>query len=746
MTLASGALLSLPADDTPVALAADLYVAAGMAPIQIYGLTSARTCVCRLGPECRTPGKHPIGDDWKSRASLDVDAVRDRFRGYHGNIGVSVEPSGLVLIDADGAEGVATVATWDLPPTLTQQSGSGVGAHYIYRLAADQDAGAISDRRVEPGVDVKAHGQFVAAPSRHASGGVYRWTNMAPIATLPDEIFARIRKRRVEPTSGVMPTALPSDPNVLYDRAAAYLAKIPSAISGSGGHNQTFAAARALAGYLVKGLPESYCWGLLCEYNRRCEPPWTERELAHKWTDAKNAERPVIIQDRPLLRSIAGGRARPAQPPAPAAGDEQPPGGTPPAPPSPPPPPEPDWRAELLYVDTRKGNPKLVSHAENVIRILQLCPEWIGRIRYDAFRARIVLHDPPWDEYQRPTTPLGYWTDEDNTRLSAWLRRRFHRDAFDPDVTVCDRAVRVVARRHDFNPVRDYLDGCEWDGISRLPQWLSTYLGAEPGEYARLVGAWWLISAVARIYDPGCKVDTVPILEGGQGIRKSSTLRVLAGDWFNDTPIDLNSKDAYTAIQGCWFVELAELDSLMRAEPSRSKAFFASSKDRFRRAYARHDTDELRQCIFVGTTNLVEYLGDPTGARRYFPIRCGRIDLEALQRDRDQLWAEAVHEYREGRPWYPQSDAERALMSESQEARMPGDAWEPKIRAYLQKTGVRQTRVSELLEHALQMHARDWTRSAEVRIGQVMIHRLGWSKRRISESGARPWIYELPDA
>src|SRR6185312_14664053 len=123
-------------------------------------------------------------------------------------------------------------------------------------------------------------------------------------------------------------------------------------------------------------------------------------------------------------------------------------------------------------------------------------------------------------------------------------------------ITDCERAVAVVSRTHDFNPVRDYLESVAWDGQPRLTSCLATYLGAEAGEYASKVGTWWLISAVARVFDPGCKVDTVPILEGAQGIRKSSALRVLAGpEFFNDTPIDLNSKDAYSAIQGCWFVE-----------------------------------------------------------------------------------------------------------------------------------------------------------------------------------------------
>jgi predicted P-loop ATPase len=655
---------------------------------------------------------------------MDLDDVRDRFRSHKGNIGVFLALGGLVLIDADGELGLETAKTWTLPETLTARTGSGHGAHYIYRFAPNQDPGAVTDRRVAPGLDVKVRGQFVAAPSKHASGGVYRWTVVVPPLVLPVWLYERIRKNPSVPLDP--PSATHETPGGLEKRARAYMAAIPPAIAGAGGHAQAFAAARALTGWLHKGLSESVALSLLSEYNATCAPPWSAQELAHKWRDAKASNVKPALEDRPRLRSIPGGRA---QPPPVDTGE-------------PPPPAESNWRQELMYkTNTKTGQEWLISHVDNVIRILQLDPRWSNKLSYDSFAQRVVCDDLPWDQYQKPTEALTYWTDEDGTRLCAWLRRDWQRSNFDPSVIECERAVDVVSRGHAFHPVRVYLDSITWDGTSRLNAWLSTYLGAEPSEYHSVAGRWWLISAVARILDPGCKVDTVPVLEGPQGKRKSTAIAVLADKWFSDAEIDLNSKDAAQLIQGCWLVELAELDSLMRVEPSEAKRFFSRPVDRVRLPWGRRPVDLPRQCVFVGTTNLREYLNDPTGARRILPIACGDIDIEALRRDRDQLWAEAVHEYEDGRVWYPENSGDRALVGEHQEARTNVDSWEDKLSAYLNRNGLLQTTTMQLLEGALAIPTKDWTRPAMTRVG-ILMSKLGWSKRRIRIEGRLTWTYE----
>lgn len=178
-----------------------------------------------------------------------------------------------------------------------------------------------------------------------------------------------------------------------------------------------------------------------------------------------------------------------------------------------------------------------------------------------------------------------------------------------------------------------------------------------------------LISAVARARVPGCKVDTMLVLVGPQGARKSQFVAALAGDpaWYKDTPPDLHSKDRFQAVHGPWLYELAELDGVTsRADAARLKAFITSATDRFRAPFARVEEAHPRSSIFVGTTNPTQFLRDDTGSRRYHTLVCGAaIDIEGVRRDRDQLWAEAVALYERGVPWWldPASDRARAAMA-----------------------------------------------------------------------------------
>src|SRR5581483_7104435 len=192
------------------------------------------------------------------------------------------------------------------------------------------------------------------------------------------------------------------------------------------------------------------------------------------------------------------------------------------------------------------------------------------------------------------------------------------------------QAVQTAARDRPIHPVKAYLHALLWDGVQRVDTWLSAYLGAEDTEYARAVGSRWLISAVARIYRPGVKADCCLILEGPQGIKKSTALRTLAGEYFTDELADLGSKDAALQIRGVWIVEISELDSLARSEIASIKAFMSRTADRFRPPFGKRVVECPRQCVFAGTVNHTEYLRDETGARRFWPVLCGTIDIEAL--------------------------------------------------------------------------------------------------------------------
>jgi hypothetical protein len=206
-----------------------------------------------------------------------------------------------------------------------------------------------------------------------------------------------------------------------------------------------------------------------------------------------------------------------------------------------------------------------------------------------------------------------------------------------------DSAVQLCLAQQ-FDPVRDYLDRLRWDGHKRLAAWMSTYLSAEDNALNSTIGRLVLIAAVRRVRQPGCKFDQIIVLESREGTGKSTAIDILAGkDNFSDqTILGLSDREQQEAMRGVWLYEIAELANLSKADVEKTKAFASRLNDRARPAYGRLRVDQPRRCIFFATTNDDTYLKSQTGNRRFWPVKVGRIDLKALGRDRDQLWAEAA--------------------------------------------------------------------------------------------------------
>lgn len=388
----------------------------------------------------------------------------------------------------------------------------------------------------------------------------------------------------------------------------------------------------------------------------------------------------------------------------------------------------------------------------NAQLVLMNHTDWKGVLGYCDFSYRIIKRKlPPYHN-----AVLGEWTDADTARLRIWLCEKF---SFTPKTADADDAVMVAAQAQRFHPVREYLEALRWDGTERLDEWLHTYLGAtvvgrtpkEVGEnfdvlkYQKLVGRMWMISAVVRVMRPPVKVDSVLILEGLQGLGKSTALKILGGEWFSDTHFALGDKDGYQQMQGVWICELAELDSFNKAESTRAKQFFGSDKDRYRPSYGRRAQDFSRQCVFAGSTNQDSYLKDPTGNRRYWPILCMKLDIEALERDRDQLWAEAVHCYREGARWWVAED-EKYLFEEQQEKRFESDAWEELIVGWLSDVvnRGRDPTITEIMQGALKLEPVQIKPPEQTRVGRIM-SRLGWTVVRPGTGASRRRVYRAPE-
>ncbi len=299
------------------------------------------------------------------------------------------------------------------------------------------------------------------------------------------------------------------------------------------------------------------------------------------------------------------------------------------------------------------------------------------------------------------------------------------------------QAVDIRAHERAFHPVRDYLDSVKWDGTERVGAWLHSYLGAELSPYTAGIGQMFLISMVARIFEPGAKADYMLVLEGSQGTRKSTACQILGGQWFSDALPDVGQgKDVAQHLPGKWLIEIAEMSAMSRAEAAALKAFITRDTERYRPSYGRREVIQPRQCVFIGTTNESVYLKDKTGGRRFWPVKVGKIDTERLAADRDQIFAEAVALYRQRRPWWPDGRFEQAHIAPEQEARFERDAWEEAIIEWL---GSRDdVLVKEVAKGALQLDVPRLGRAEQNRIVAIL-ERLGWHRKPKDWRGNIPW-------
>ena len=319
-----------------------------------------------------------------------------------------------------------------------------------------------------------------------------------------------------------------------------------------------------------------------------------------------------------------------------------------------------EWKAELEY--TKSG--KLLCNIANIILILENDPALAGHIVHDLFTGMDSAKDGlPWNKN------ANQWTDTDDANLRVWLEKHY-------DITGKEKiadALTAVLTRHSYHPIRDYLNGLTWDGVPRLDRIIIDYMGAEDSELNRAMSRKHFVAAVARVFNPGCKYDYCLIMSGAEGIGKSTLLRVMGGKWFNDSITTLEGKEGMEQLRRAWVVELGELSSIKRSDVEQVKAHLSKQVDIYRAAYARRVLEHPRQCVFCGTTNEALFLKGDTGNRRFWVIpvvaelRKYRDWSEAIRRDRDQLWAEAVHYYKQGEPLYLSEELEAQAKQRQQD-------------------------------------------------------------------------------
>lgn len=406
-----------------------------------------------------------------------------------------------------------------------------------------------------------------------------------------------------------------------------------------------------------------------------------------------------------------------------------------------------DWQALLKRTEGGGLQPQLM----NAYLILKHAPEWKGVLAYNQFAERIEkLRAPPVVDGEP-----GAWADVDASKALVWLQMVWGLGM--RNSAVVDEAARMVAWDNRYHPVRQWLDALPpWDGVPRLAGLMEDVFGAEPNDYTRHIGKSLLVSAVARVLRPGCKVDEMVVLEGAQGLGKSTCIAELFGpEWYLETSEAPTTKDFYVVMQGNWVVEIGEMQSFSKADINQVKMAITRRDDKYRAPYDRHGSSHPRQCIFIGTTNADTYLSDPTGARRFLPVLCDKADVSLVRFLRLEYWAEALALFRQGFRWW---DYPKDIARTEQDARYVEDAWEEAIADYLdgrappgrypsdQAGPLNEVTIMHLLQYALQMDIAKMNKPEQRRVADIL-RRMGWERgkqERVPGSTARIRPYRRP--
>lgn len=343
---------------------------------------------------------------------------------------------------------------------------------------------------------------------------------------------------------------------------------------------------------------------------------------------------------------------------------------------------------------TKNGNTNLpVTNINNMRHAMAEDYYLKGLIGFNDFTERVTLMRKPVWPTKRPFRGAGslQWTDDDDSALRTYMEGCY----FMRDNKRLDDLITVVSKRNRFHPVRDWLKGLpKWDGVNRVDTLFTDCLGAEDDKegYTRAAARLLILGMICRVMEPGCKFDYIIMLTGAQGIGKSTFARMLAINpgWFSDSLSDMRSKDAYQQIMGKWVNELAELNVLRKSDAECAKSFLTQQSDYYRKPYGKHPEDVPRQGVFIGTTNQMEFLSDPTGNRRYLPVLCGVVEPVRHMRDKEpgmgeyleHLFAEGLEAYHKGeRPVLNRKMEEVANVVREQFTER--DTWEGMIGAYL---------------------------------------------------------------
>lgn len=693
----------------------------------------------------RLNGKHPVkgNDKWQHTPFDPLLDAEDLPRNYgvvlkEDDLVVDVDPRNFIrciegkLVDGKGKPFKGDPALFNLeegetdnplhrlltdfdmdskPQTFVTKTGGG-GLH-IY-LKKPPGFRTRVNHQLYPGIDFKRRGHFLVGPgSIHPDTKkqytVIRFTPKE-IIDAPQGLLDLLFQEDAAVHEGLDSA---SDDEGARHRYITYLKNAPGAVENCGGDLTTYRTAALGRDF---GLSfETVCELMATYYNIKCEPQWSREDLRKKVKnafsyaqskqgsshpevdfatiadeiDVEEGDSTLAAKEKKYIKWEMDSKGKPA-------------------------------KNDLGNTANYFLNADFESYVNPLYRLL----------RFNEFADQIEFNCPaPWHSGR----PHKFWTDTDAVQLRYWLSQE--KNYVTQTHTCYEAAISLATTLYRYHPVRQYLESLEWDGTPRLDSLLSTYAGASANPYTQAVGKNTLIAAVARAFEPGCKFDHILILEGAQGTGKSTFVKTLGGAWYKSFTVDPHNKDTIDAMRGGWVIEMAELETVRRSDVQALKAFITRESDFVRPAYARVTRDFPRSSVFIGTINPElggGYLRDSTGNRRFWPVETNDIDIPALKRDRDQLWAEACHRYKAGEP-YHLVDAELIKAAEAEQAaRAVDDPWEELVAEWMEREKKMATlpeiiTTSFVAIQALNLSAKQIDRNGLVRIATIL-RNLGWEK------------------
>lgn len=408
-------------------------------------------------------------------------------------------------------------------------------------------------------------------------------------------------------------------------------------------------------------------------------------------------------------------------------------------------------------IKTEKGG--IAACVTNVVKMVGTHPFLRDCFAWSEVEEKVMIMRPlpTYDGLKPPRSAGGYPCAIDDKHsvyircmLNAVLECNFKKSDIDDGLI-------TIANQRPYHPIRTYLKSLKWDEIPRLSDWLVKGFGATPGPLSGSMSHMFLIAAVRRVIFRRYKFDSMLVLEGPKGIKKSSGIRALYGDeYFLEGVGDIRREQSSQILSGMWGVEIPEGKGFLNADASTQKAFLSQVEDTYRRAYAHHAVSIPRTVTFIMTVNDYNYMVDGVGDRRFWPVRCGETsmpDIEWIRANRDQLWAEAFAKATErnedGTLKYQtfMEDAEMEILTTEQEDRVIADPWESLVRSYLYVdvagTGVTEVSTVRLMSDALEIPKDRQDKAAQIKVGRIM-RDLGWRKHRVGSGNNREYVYSRP--